>query len=88
VNVQAPPMLIGSMCHSFSSRLFIAGHYRDRGDRPVTGHRAQLAGAGAGIEARRSQTAAMLLCDREGTLGGRSVAERKVTGNPLRRQAQ
>jgi len=81
-------MLIGSMCHSFTSRLFIAGHYRDCADRPVTGHRAQLAGAEAGIEARRSQTAAMLLCDREGTLGGRSVAERKVTGNPLRRQAQ
>jgi hypothetical protein len=88
VNVQAPPMLIGSMCHSFTWRFVIAGQYRDCCDglRQITGRKSP--GAEAGIGARRSRTAAMLLCDREGTLGGRSVAERKVTGSPLRRQAR
>lgn len=81
-------MLIGSMCHSLTWRFFTAGEYRDcwTGPRQLTGRNSP--GAEAGIEARRSRTAAMLLCDREGTLGGRSVAERKVTGNPLRRQAR
>jgi hypothetical protein len=32
-------MLIGSMRHSFTSRLSIAGRYRDYQDRPMPGRR-------------------------------------------------
>src|ERR1700677_312686 len=76
VKVQAPPMLVGSICRSFARGYLSLDHIVNAVTGPWQVTRSKPPREASGT--RRSPAVAMLHFDRDRTLGGRSVVERDV----------